>query len=179
MSDIEDAQYWRILKRGATTAGENIQEGDPIRLCWSFADQTVGFRDFTADVFGRRRCQPPPGMENAVLFPKLPWPRFESLKTPVDGKAAPNAMVMSTETGEETKIVELPCRQAERQAVNGAPYGIQDVCFRIDIVANDGKGDGDDYLLKDVRQTSTMSAAERMTLVIQQRQQMMYRMFFL
>lgn len=60
MSESDTPQYWRILKVGASTLGEHIKEGDSIRLCWAFSDQTTGFRDYVDDVFGRRRIQCPP-----------------------------------------------------------------------------------------------------------------------
>lgn len=184
MSDIADVQYWRILKRGATRFGENIKEGDTIRLCWSFKDQKVGFRDFQDDVFGRRRNQIPPELDSGVLFLKLPWPRFESLQTPgEDGRPMPNAMVMSTGAEEADSLMQLMNLPAmNRGGPGSSTYAVQDVAFRIDTVANDGKGDVDDYMLKGIDQGDKPAWLRSWdtTLMLQsQQQQLVYAMFFL
>lgn len=192
MSDSDEAQYWRIMKRN----GEgNIKDGDEVRLCWSFADQTTGYRDFTEDVFGRRRMGAPPGagLESGVLYPKLPWPRFEKLseqasEIPDAQKKKPgmNSLLMSTISSEETALVALPCRQSVAARVSGAGYAVQDLSFRIDMVANEGRGDGDDYLLRGIRQAVEMSTEEKeraaygvLLQQARQKQDLFYKMLFL
>ncbi len=148
MSSSDESQYWRIMKVGALQIGENIQEGDTVRLYWTFADQTTGFRDFVDDIYGRRRNHCPPEMASSVLYLKLPWPRFEDIKQQTGTGVGSNAMVMSTEPGQEdcwTEIVSRP--QLARNATGTSAYALQDVSFCIDTVANNGRGDTGDYLL--------------------------------
>ena len=85
-----------------------------------------------------------------MLFLKLPWPRFESIKAPIapGNGIGSNAMVMSTESSEEVsgmQIQNLP--QLANDSVRNSYYALQDVSFRIDTVANNGRGDTDDYLI--------------------------------
>ncbi|KAJ9636432.1 hypothetical protein H2199_008107 [Coniosporium tulheliwenetii] len=151
MSERDEYQYWRILKKGATAAGEHIKEGDEIRLCWAFSDQTTGFRDYTEDVFGRRRNQCPPELESSVLYMKLPWPRFESQMTDPRNKyglPSPNSMVMLPLASTEPEAVDMKVLPAKGELYR---YVMQDVGFRIDTVANNGLGDTGDYML-DVEQ---------------------------
>ncbi|KAJ9634366.1 hypothetical protein H2199_009024 [Coniosporium tulheliwenetii] len=151
MSERDEYQYWRILKNGATAAGEHIKEGDEIRLCWAFSDQTTGFRDYSEDVFGRRRNQCPPELESSVLYMKLPWPRFESQMTDPKNKyglPSPNSMVMVPLASTEPEAVDMKVLPAKGELYR---YVMQDVGFRIDTVANNGLGDTGDYML-DVEQ---------------------------
>ncbi|MCJ1379493.1 hypothetical protein MMC17_002594 [Xylographa soralifera] len=148
MSDIDEFQYWRILKKDFTAPSEHIKEGDEIRLAWSFKDQTTGFRDYKDDLFGRRRNQCPPELQSGVLYLKLPWPRFEWNDRDVEGKegARSNIMVMSTLSATQETAEEM------ETALGTFSYVMQDVRFRIDTVANNGLGDANDYMLRDVRQ---------------------------
>jgi hypothetical protein len=54
-----------------------------------------------------------------------------------------------------------------------------DLGFTIDVVAHAGRGAGDDYLLNNVKQASTILFREKLALVISQRKQPLYRMLFL
>lgn len=140
ISDNDEYQYWRIMRTDSNTPGEPIKGGDSIRLCWLFSDQVTGFRDFTNDVFGRRRNQCPPELESTALYLKVPWPRFE-----VNG--TPTAMVMSSRA--ETTDVTEP--------INVLPggrfdYVLQDLKMRIDTVERQGQGDANDYMLRGIQQ---------------------------
>lgn len=145
MSDSDEYQFWRIMKVGSDDVGEHIKEGDQVRLCWAFADQTTGFRDYSLDAFGRRRNQCPPELESDVLFMKMPWPRFENSGT------APNSMVMSPLAGAGPRVMDI--KTAVRDA--GYKYVVEDITFRIDTVANGGYGDAEDYLLRGLLQEGT------------------------
>ncbi|KAG8530617.1 uncharacterized protein KY384_004655 [Bacidia gigantensis] len=169
MTTSDGVHYWRILKVNGTTPGENICEGDTVRLCWAFADQDTGFRDFTADIYGRRRTRCPADLDEGVLYLKLPWPRFEMLGTAegvnAGGGAADgvgrNTLLMGTQPGVEDEwadVVSLP--MLGRNATGSSAYMMQDVQFRIDLVGNDGKGDTGDYLLGKDDLTGFQKSAE-------------------
>lgn len=149
MSSTDEPQYWRMLKVGATRQGENICEGDTVRLCWAVADQTTGFRDFVNDIYGRRRNHLPPELASTVLYPKLPWPRFENIDSSSNGAGVgSNTMVMSTSPGREAIWADIVSRpQLARNPKGTSKYLLQDLTFRIDPVSNNGKGDTDDCLL--------------------------------
>lgn len=153
MSDESQGHIFRMLKRGATQPGETIREGDQIRLCWAFQDQTAGFRDFANGAFGHRRHNWPAEIEQTPLFFKLPWPRFESLKAPDEaGKEVPNSLIMSPAASEESTIEMVGVLPAWNSVAVGAriPYGMQDVSFSLDIVEDDDAigGDDQDYMLQ-------------------------------
>lgn len=151
MSDESQGHIFRILKKGSTQPGETIKEGDEIRLCWAFQDQTAGFRDFANGAFGRRRHNWPAELEQSPLFFKLPWPRFESLAAPEgDGQPIPNSLVMSSKAEEEGTIDMFSILPAWNSTGVGSKvmYGVQDVCFSLDVV-EDSLGDSeDDYMLQ-------------------------------
>lgn len=139
VSDNDEYQYWRIQKAEGGMLGEPIRGGDTVRLSWKFSDQTVGFRDFKDDVFGRRRNHCPPELSSTTLHLKVPWPRFECENNPT-------ALVMSPEA--TTNLV-------------GATFGVlpgkfeyvlQDLQLRIDTVENRSAGDSADYMLRGVEQ---------------------------
>lgn len=148
MSDSDENQYWRILKKNGGVEGEYIKEGDEVRFCWAFSDQVTGFRDYTDDVFGRRRNQCPPELAGSILYLKLPWPRFET--------ATAHSMIMSSMASTEAQAVDLKVRPAKAGAYK---YVMQDVSFRIDSVANGGLGDTNDYLLRGADQEGTRVTA--------------------
>ncbi|KAF7526535.1 hypothetical protein G7054_g10735 [Neopestalotiopsis clavispora] len=165
LSDTSERHYWRILKHGAKSNGEHIKEGDEIFFAWAFQDQTAGFRDFTQDVFGRRRLQFPDDLKGRVLYMKLPWPRFEPLARPVNGVAVPNTMLLTDDppavnnNPQMASIRTVPSMTAAAEALSQGraatdmdTFGLQDVRFRIDVVGNDGRGDVGDHLLKDLEQ---------------------------
>ncbi|KAF2014344.1 hypothetical protein BU24DRAFT_463141 [Aaosphaeria arxii CBS 175.79] len=150
MTGSDELHYWRIAKVGAKRVGEKIQEGDQIRLCWLFKDQCTGFRDFSEDVFGRRRTQKPDDFDGEALFFKLPWPRFEQLQT-ADGEGTGiNAMVLSSHPTMDVywgEICNLPQLEQDGKGNGKTWYIHQDVSFFIDKVANNGRGDVDDGLV--------------------------------
>jgi hypothetical protein len=141
ISDRDEYQYWRIEKTAGGTVGEPIKGGDSVRLCWKFADQITGFRDYLDDAFGRRRNQCPPELESTTLYLKVPWPRFEV-------KNRPTAMIMSTQATTELTQETLAVKPGKYC------YSLQDVQFRIDTVERRGLGDSDDYMLAGVNQES-------------------------
>lgn len=153
MSDDDGVQIWRILKKGAVPGDKiNIKEGDQVRLAWRFSDQTSGYRDFTDDVFGRRRTGPPEGMEDVTLYMKLPWPRFEPLTSQADQQTTlPNALLMSENHQDSDRPAQLGsvntvyAKKTLKQ--DSQTFALQDCTFRLDLVSNQGQGDVDDYLL--------------------------------
>jgi hypothetical protein len=133
VSDRDEYQYWRVeIVDG--DEGEPIKGGDRIRLSWSFADQTTGFRDYVEDVFGRRRNQCPADLESQILYLKVPWPRFEVSGTPT-------ALMLSPQSTTDVVSETIATRQGN------FPYTLQDLQFRIDTVERHGRGDSDDYML--------------------------------
>ena len=160
MSDTEEIQIWRILKKGARPGEKiNIKEGDDIRLAWRFDDQTVGYRDFQDDVFGRRRTSAPEKMENTTLYMKLPWPRFEPV-TSQDGQKTPppNALMMSSNPADGSQgaqLEKLSTVYAKKVLKEDTQiFAIQDCTFRLDVVGKQGFGDSGDYLLSGVSQSA-------------------------
>jgi hypothetical protein len=139
ISDRDEYQYWRVEKTSGGVLGEPIKGGDSVRLCWKFADQATGFRDYMDDVFGRRRNQCPPELETSTLYLKVPWPRFE-------GRDTPTAMVMSTQSTTEVT------REVLATIPGTYAYTLQDLQFRIDTVERGGLGDSGDYMLASVSQ---------------------------
>ncbi|KAF4442961.1 putative oxidoreductase ordL [Fusarium austroafricanum] len=155
MSDDDGIQIWRVLKKGAAPGDKiNIKEGDDIRLAWRFSDQTSGYRDFTEDIFGRRRASAPPGMQDTTLYLKLPWPRFEPITSQSD--TLPNAMIMSNLSQDSDQPVQVAgvntvyAKKALRQ--DSQTFALQDCTFRLDLVSKQGQGDVDDYLLQGIIQ---------------------------
>jgi len=154
MSDGDELQYWRLLKADAGAAvGEHIKEGDKVRLCWAFADQTTGFRDYMDDVFGRRRRQCPPELQSSVLFLKVPFPRFENRTLLDEGVLPPpNSMLMAPEPSTETQWMGIRTLPALAAGTPDSTYAIQDVTFRIDLVGETPYGDTGDFMMKDIAQ---------------------------
>ena len=87
-----DPSFWRILKHSSLSGSEGglIKEGDAVRLCWRFSDQSAGFRDFHGDFFGRRRFTKPNDAEDQ-LYLKIPFPGFQRAK---EGKEESNGVAM-------------------------------------------------------------------------------------
>ncbi|KAH6871546.1 hypothetical protein B0T10DRAFT_590929 [Thelonectria olida] len=163
MSDSKDVHIWRILKKGAPPESKaNISEGDEILLSWCFQDQYCGYRDFTEDVFGRRRTSAPPETKSSVLYMKLPWPRFEPVESlPDQQDPLPNSLMMSE--------VSLPpdnpnfVTQDQIRVIAGDKDQMKDILvedciFRLDLVKNHGRGDVDDYLLQGVSQVAIFAS---------------------
>ncbi|KAK5110589.1 hypothetical protein LTR85_000989 [Meristemomyces frigidus] len=138
MSDSDQYQYWRLLKTGSTQPGEPIKAGDEVQLCWSFKDQTTGYRDYVEDTFGRRQTLPPSGSTD-VLYLKVPWPRFENT-------GHPTAMIMSSDVSAGETVTDVVTAHGTFK------YALQDLRFRLDVVENSGHGDAEDYLLQGVSQ---------------------------
>jgi hypothetical protein len=92
ITDSGDLPMWRVQKVGGSTA-QFIKEGETIRLCWRFSDQTCGFRDFCDDIYGRRRFTKPENVEDN-LYLRTPFPGFERSDTlipvKVTGQSIPN-----------------------------------------------------------------------------------------
>lgn len=134
LSDLDEYQYWRILKVGAINPGEPIMPGDTVRLCWAFKDQTTGFRDFTDDAFGRRQMRPSIEKDTGVLYLKVPWPRFEGLGTPT-------TMIMSSQPSS------MPSPTLVNVMIDGQagvkPYTPEDIQFRLDVLDQE-TGDAND-----------------------------------
>ncbi|OBS29591.1 hypothetical protein FPOA_03528 [Fusarium poae] len=166
LSDSSERHYWRILKHGAKSNGEYIKEGDEIYFAWAFKDQTAGFRDFSQDVFGRRRLQFPDDLNGKVLYMKLPWPRFEPLAKPANGKiAVSNTMILTDDPIAQNNVPQMasiktaPGMMAAAQALSQrktatdvSVFGLQDLRFRVDVVGNDGYGEVGNCLLKGLEQ---------------------------
>jgi hypothetical protein len=65
----------------------------------------------------------------------------------------PNSLVLSTVAEEVETFVDIPTVPATKLGTSGmASYVVQDVSFRIDPVANEGRGDGEDYLFSGINQ---------------------------
>jgi hypothetical protein len=149
MSDDDQPQYWRILKKDGGVVGQHIKEGDEVRLCWAFNDQLTGFRDFQDDIFGRRRAQCPDELKDQILYMKLPWPRFETLAPAVaGGDPHPSSMFMAPADSTNPIVVNMNTTGGMFKYVG------QDVSFRIDLISNQPYGDAFDYMLKEVVQIS-------------------------
>lgn len=152
MSDSDEYQYWRLVKTNPSQ--RHIKPGDEVRLAWDFKDQTTGWRDFTQDVFGRRQvCAPVEANVQGPLFLKVPWPRFETSRTPT-------AMIMSPDQGDLVpKIVTISKQETNDTSGkrDAFTYCLQDVRLRIDNVGNGGRGDVDDYLLNNVKMEGTIT----------------------
>ncbi|KAF2994067.1 hypothetical protein E8E13_002474 [Curvularia kusanoi] len=100
ISDSGDTPFWRINKVEdvhSTGSGIYIREGDSIRLCWRFSDQTCGFRDYQDDIYGRRRFTKPADAP-AELYLKTPFPGFERADSRVAPKLTERASPIDTKT---------------------------------------------------------------------------------
>lgn len=154
MSDNEEVQYWRILKNDdGATDGTPIKDGDEIRLCWSFQDQLTGWRDYSGDVFGRRRNLTPPGLAETVLFLKVPWPRFEKAVNLDTEPPPPHAMIMAPIQNKDADEHKIHVLNNDGKTQREETYAVQDVVLRIDTVTNRGLGDSNDYMLREITQS--------------------------
>lgn len=128
MTSNGDPSFWRILKLHGKDK-EPIKDGDDIRLCWRFADQTGGYRDYHDDAFGRRRFYKPDDMSNDdVLYLKVPFPRFEA----GDSKAG-IALVMSTAETTKPVLEKITPLQVDNEPLK-VNYNLHDLSFRLDTV---------------------------------------------
>jgi hypothetical protein len=158
MSDSKEVHVWRILKKGASPGDKvNIVEGDEIQLAWCFQDQYCGYRDFTQDVFGRRRTSTPTGITDTILYLRLPWPRFEPVDSiPQQEVPLPNTMVMSGVSKPLDNNIPGVLHDQIRCVLGSGEVEksilVEDCIFRLDLVNNHGRGDVDDYLLRGVSQ---------------------------
>ncbi|KAG8675926.1 hypothetical protein FPOAC1_001921 [Fusarium poae] len=157
MSDAKDVHIWRVLKHGAAPGQKvNIAEGDQIQLAWCYQDQYCGYRDFTEDAFGRRRNGPPPEAKSSTLYMRLPWPRFEPVESiSQQAKPLPNTLMMSDVSQEQDSW--KPSLVENINVIKGSQQVqkdilVEDCIFRLDIVKHHGRGDVNDYLLRDVKQ---------------------------
>ncbi|RGP72590.1 hypothetical protein FLONG3_6598 [Fusarium longipes] len=161
MSDSKEIHIWRILKKGALPGTKPpIYEGDEIILAWCFQDQVCGYRDFTEDVFGRRRTVAPNESKNSVLYMKLPWPRFEPVQSlPDQEEPLPNALMMSEvpQPGDSKLTPGDQIRVISKQQSKTTQILVEECIFRLDLVKEYGRGDVDDYLLQGVSQEATFA----------------------
>ncbi|KAH0524200.1 hypothetical protein TsFJ059_009100, partial [Trichoderma semiorbis] len=151
ITDAGAAPYWRVQKMqgGSRQNGELIRDSDHIRLCWSFADQRGGFRDYTDDVFGRRRFHVPED-EPENLYVKLPFPGFQRSDT-ADGIA----MIMHTEEATKsyaTTLNVLPHKEFDNVGI--ATYGLYDLSFRLDVLDTPGQQELNDFMIYGLKQPS-------------------------
>ncbi|KAJ7616091.1 hypothetical protein FB45DRAFT_757556 [Roridomyces roridus] len=129
MTDNEGPAFWRILKTTPNaTEGQTIQDGEVVRFCWNFKDQTSGFRDFYDDAFGRRRFVKPEGVQES-LYLKVPFPRFEM------SDSSGMALVMSA-ANTSLPVVEwldvLPTSVDGPVRAVSMKYNLFDLSFRLD-----------------------------------------------
>ncbi|KAJ7780008.1 hypothetical protein B0H16DRAFT_729600 [Mycena metata] len=153
MTSNEGPSFWRILKTTDNARdGDPIQDGEVIRLCWRFADQTDGFRDFFDDAFGRRRFTKPDGVGD-VLYLKVPFPRFEN--TTSSGMA----LVMSDANIPLPFLKTMDVLPNEDEIKAGLlevslKFNLHDLLFRLDSVGNSALGEALDYMTAGVDQTA-------------------------
>lgn len=129
ISDAGTTPFWRIQK-APTNLGQNnklIRDGDEIRLCWSFDDQRGGFRDYTNDVFGRRRFHVRDD-EPQKLYLKVPFPGFQKSDS-TDG----TAMIMDTREATDPYITLLNVLPHDEFKSITLAYNLFDLSFRLDI----------------------------------------------
>lgn len=136
MSDNEGPSYWRIEKAQSDPDIQDIKDGDAIRLCWCFSDQTSGYRDFFDDSFGRRRVIQPAGVPDK-LYLKVPFPRFESITVPAGTEPPGISLIMSGDS-EHRPILEsiqtLPEKPGLGHDTEAIKYNLHDLVLRIDSV---------------------------------------------
>ncbi|KAF1836077.1 hypothetical protein BDW02DRAFT_485813, partial [Decorospora gaudefroyi] len=131
ITDSGETPYWRIKKvnsSGTGVSGSFIREGDAIRFCWCFADQTSGFRDYHQDFYGRRRFTKPADAP-AELYFKTPFPGFEQAKS---RKGA--AMMMFGNADVKPVLALLNVVPDQHVGDDKITYNLFDVSFRIDLV---------------------------------------------
>ncbi len=100
ITDSGDTPFWRVKKLDSaegSAATSYIREADPIRLCWRFADQTCGFRDYLDDLYGRRRFTKPVDAP-AELYLKTPFPGFERADSRIAPKVGAQASAIDPKT---------------------------------------------------------------------------------
>ncbi|KAA8897742.1 hypothetical protein FN846DRAFT_816632 [Sphaerosporella brunnea] len=119
------------------TDGDQLKDGDRVRLCWKFSDQTGGFRDFYEDSYGRRRYTKPKDVASDTLYLKLPFPGFQN-QTNNHGAS----MVLSTDDKKEPVPQTIATLGDEKKT----SYSLYDLCFRLDSVGNNGDGDALDFM---------------------------------
>jgi hypothetical protein len=133
MTSNEGPSFWRILKTTQNpTDGQPIQDGEVVRLCWRFKDQTNGFRDFFDDAFGRRRFTKPDDAKD-MLYLKAPFPWFENTTT--------NGMALIMSAAETTlPVIEnlrvLPTSSDPLVGEVSLKYNLHDLLFRLDAVGS-------------------------------------------
>lgn len=159
LSDNDEVQYWRILSADEDAIpGQHLRDGSHVRLCWRFQDQTTGWRDWVDDVFGRRRAIIPPGYDaDAVLYLKLPWPRFNNVGEDSAHNPQPHPILLAPVPQRAPQRYDFKVLAPDGKSENSTFCTIQDVIFRIDTVANGGFGDAPDYLLRNVIQDKSVA----------------------
>ena len=138
ISSSSEAAIWRLQKSTDTnTEGSVFLEGESIRISWRFDDQTAGFRDFSQDVFGRIRHNPPDDAP-AELFFKVPFPGFEDLEKVKDRG---RSMILdgdkdSKEILKPLKVRSYNLEKDKKGEFRGdsVTYALYDVSFRLDVL---------------------------------------------
>jgi hypothetical protein len=135
MSNNEDVSFWRIYRAGAEDSQEEIKDGEAIRMCWCFSDQTAGYRDYVDDTFGRRRVLPPPGVPDR-LFMKVPFPRFENISILPDSTLPPISLIMSSANTMNPILEAIQVAPEDRSVkdTESITYNLHDSVLRIDAV---------------------------------------------
>ncbi|MCJ1406830.1 hypothetical protein MMC19_000900 [Ptychographa xylographoides] len=158
MTTSGEASFWRMTKdnkNNGNSSGTLIREGDTVKLCWRFSDQTAGFRDFYDDTFGRRTYSKPQGTDDQ-LYMKLPFPGFQKT-TKTDAKESDgSAMIMSNMQTSAPFLQKLLINSKTTESPGKeTTYNLFDTNFRIDLVGNSCRGELDDYMTLGLDQSTT------------------------
>jgi hypothetical protein len=133
MSSSDEHSLWRILKYDDSKDGDQIKDGERVRLCWKFSDQTGGFRDFHEDSYGRRRFTKPKDMATDTLYLKLPYPGFQNLKIEFG-----SSMVLSPDDKKVPVVQKINLLKRDAGGKEIVPgqnsYSLFDLSFRLDSV---------------------------------------------
>ncbi|KAI5790047.1 hypothetical protein FPQ18DRAFT_306753 [Pyronema domesticum] len=145
MSSSDEHSLWRILKYDDSKNGDQIKDGERVRLCCKFSDQTGGFRDFHEDSYGRRRFTKPKDMATDSLYLKLPYPGFQNLKSEFG-----SSMVLSPDDKKVPVVQNINLLKRDTDGKTIVPgqnsYSLFDLSFRLDSVDNNGEGDALDFM---------------------------------
>lgn len=133
MSSSDEHSLWRILKYDDSKNGDQIKDGERVRLCCKFSDQTGGFRDFHEDSYGRRRFTKPKDMATDSLYLKLPYPGFQNLKSEFG-----SSMVLSPDDKKVPVVQNINLLKRDTDGKTIVPgqnsYSLFDLSFRLDSV---------------------------------------------
>ena len=142
ISTSGEAAFWRLQRPPATydakeQGGSIFREGDTVRLCWRFSDQTSGFRDFYEDIFGRLRHVRPAEIPDE-LFIKAPFPGFQKLD---ELQRDARALVMDPNRGRDPFYGSIPVVAYNLDkskdgdfTASQVTYNLFDLTFRLDVL---------------------------------------------